>query len=258
MSESKSFTDFSDLCRQHPPDVALILGSGLSALTRHVNNQCCLPFSDVPGLAETGVMGHAGRLTLGVWAGKRVLVFEGRLHYYEGHSWSTVVLPAQIARELGARIFLATNAAGGIRADLVPGSMMVLTGHIDWTRPDGTMESNSQIYSPRLNALLEKAAQARSLSLSRGVYAQVTGPCYETPAEIRALRSLGAYAVGMSTVRELVAAQELGMECAGISCIANRAAGLSLGPIHHEDVLTSVTAMTDRLGELLEGFLQSQ
>jgi purine-nucleoside phosphorylase len=255
MSASISYSDFFELCRQHPPDVALVLGSGLSAVARRLDKQISLSFGQVPGLTDTGVAGHAGRLTLGEWAGKRVLVFAGRLHYYEGHPWPTVLLPARIACDLGARMFLATNAAGGIRPDLVPGSLMVLTGHIDWTQPRGTMATNSKSYSPRLNALLQEAVRNRTISLASGVYAQVTGPCYESPAEIRALRSIGADAVGMSTAREIEAAHELGLECAAISCIANHAAGLSQGPIQHDDVLTSMASMSDRLGDLLEGFL---
>ena len=251
-----AFSSLASLARQHPPALALVLGSGLSALAHRLEQPCSVGFAQVPGMSQPSVTGHAGRLTIGGWAGKSILVFEGRLHYYEGHPWTSVVLPARIAYELGARTFLVTNAAGGIRADLAPGSLMVLTGHIDWTQPLGTMAANSQSYSPRLNALLGEAARNRSISLASGVYAQVTGPCYETPAEIRALRSVGADAVGMSTAREIEAARELGMECAAISCIANRAAGLSQGPIQHDDVLTSMASMSNRLGDLLEGFLQ--
>jgi purine-nucleoside phosphorylase len=254
---SISFSDLVDLTRQHPPDLALVLGSGLSELARRLEQSTSVPFAQVPGLCGTSVAGHSGRLTYGNWAGKRVLVFEGRLHYYEGHPWETVVQPARIAHDLGARIFLVTNAAGGIRDDLAPGSLMVLTGQTDWTRPGVTMEPNTRPYSRRLNALLAKAAQGRSISLTSGVYAQVTGPCYETPAEIRALRSVGADAVGMSTGREIIAAHELGLECAGLSCIANRAAGLSQGPIQHSDVLASMSATSGRLGDIIEGLLAS-
>jgi purine-nucleoside phosphorylase len=255
MTRTISFQGLAASARRQPPVLALVLGSGLSALARRLEQQFSVPFSDVPEYSATSVSGHAGRLTLGAWYGKRVLVFEGRLHYYEGHPWPTVVRPARIAHDLGARLFLVTNAAGGIREDSVPGSLMVLAGHIDWTRPNFSKETLADPYSSRLNALLESAARARSIPLTTGVYAQVTGPCYETPAEIRALRSLGADAVGMSTAREIAAAHDLGLECAALSCIANRGAGLTQGTIHHEEVLANMAAMRNRLGELLEGFL---
>jgi purine-nucleoside phosphorylase len=257
MSEIIPFSGLMELARKNRPVLALVLGSGLSELAQRLQPGFGVPFSDVPGLLGPSVAGHLGRLTLGTWADKRVLVFEGRLHYYEGHPWATVVLPARIAHDLGARIFLVTNAAGGIRDDLVPGSLMALSSHIDWTQTGVGVESNSGPYSPRLNALLEKTSKAGPISLASGIYAQVTGPCYETPSEIRALRSIGADAVGMSTAREIVAAHDLGLECAAISCIANRAAGLSQGPISHEEVLSSMAAMRDRLGELLEGLMRN-
>jgi purine-nucleoside phosphorylase len=255
MSEPITFPGLANRAKQHPPSLALVLGSGLSELARRLEQPCHVPFALVPGLSETSIAGHAGRLTLGTWAGKSILVFEGRLHYYEGHPWTTVVHSALIARQMAARMFLATNAAGGIRDDLVPGSLMALAGHIDWTRPGLFKDTVASPYSPRLNGFLAKAASTRSISLASGVYVQVTGPCYETPAEIRALRSRGGDAVGMSTAREVVAAQDLGLECAALSCIANRAAGLNQGPIKHDDVLSRMVAMRDRLGELLEEFL---
>jgi purine-nucleoside phosphorylase len=254
MSEILSFNDLAHVARQRSPVVALTLGSGLSALMPRLKEPYSVPFALVPGLCATSVAGHAGRLTHGIWAGNCVLVFEGRLHYYEGHPWTTVMMPARIARDLGCRVFLATNAAGGIRADLSAGSLMLLRGHIDWARPGLCQEPVTAPYSPRLNALLQEAAG--SVSLASGVYAQVTGPCYETPAEIRALRSLGADAVGMSTAREIVAAHEFGLQCAAVSCISNRAAGLNQGPIHHSEVLTSMAATSGRLGDLLERFMQ--
>jgi len=256
MSESISFSGLANRAKQHPPVLALVLGSGLNELVRRLEQPCSVPFAEVPGLSPTTVAGHAGRLTLGTCAGKSILVFEGRLHYYEGHPWTTVVHSTLIARDLGAHILLVTNAAGGIRDDLVPGSLMALAGHFDWTRPDLPKDLVSSPYSPRLNGLLARAARTRSISLASGVYVQVTGPCYETPAEIRALRSIGADAVGMSTAREIAAAHDLGLGCAALSGIANRAAGLSQGPIKHEEVLCSMAAMRERLGELLEGFLQ--
>jgi purine-nucleoside phosphorylase len=193
-----------------------------------------------------------------------VLVFEGRLHFYEGHAWRSVVLPVQTAAFLGARVLVLTNAAGGIHDDLAPGSLMAIRDHIEWTRPcwwrhpgpGGLGAARPSPYSPRLSALLQQAAGSLNLKLHTGIYAAVTGPSYETPAEVRALKKCGADAVGMSTAREVQAGADKGMECAAVSCITNRAAGLNIGPIHHGEVLTTAAEQGERLADLLEAFLQ--
>jgi purine-nucleoside phosphorylase len=164
-----------------------------------------------------------------------------------------------VAHNLGARILVLTNAAGGIRHDLPPGSLMIIRDHIEWTMPESwrrlaAQQRDRSPYSPRLMQLLRDAAGKQQVF--EGVYASVLGPCYETPAEIRALRACGADAVGMSTAREARVAYELGMECAAISCITNRAAGLGVGPICHEEVLTSVAAQAERLEKLLDSFIE--
>jgi purine-nucleoside phosphorylase len=200
---------------------------------------------------------------LGEWAGKAALVFEGRLHHYEGHPWRTVVLPVQTAALLGARVLLLTNAAGGIRDDLRPGSLVALRDHIDWTSAycwrqpgvGGIGPARPSPYSPRLVALLVRAGREAGLSLSEGLYAAVTGPNYETPAEIRALRVCGADAVGMSTAREAEAGARCGLECAALSLITNRAAGLGPAPICHEEVQTTAAAQADCLARVLQRFL---
>jgi purine-nucleoside phosphorylase len=223
-----------------------------------------IPFLEVAGLGAPSVAGHRGWLTLGRWAGKHVLVCEGRLHYYEGHPWRDVVLPVRTACFLGARVLVLTNAAGGIHEALEPGSLMTLRDHIEWTTPQcwrhpgpgGLGPARPSPYSPQLNELLRQAAHDVDLRLHQGIYAAVTGPCYETPAEIRALKAWGADAVGMSTAREVQVGFEQGLECAGLSCITNRAAGLSAGPIHHGEVLTTAAAQSGRLADLLERFMQ--
>jgi purine-nucleoside phosphorylase len=221
-------------------------------------------FRDIPGLGATSVAGHKGCLTLGEWGGERVLVFEGRLHYYEGHPWDSVVAPVRTAAALGARALLLTNAAGGIHDALGPGSLMALRDHIEWTRPRCWLHPGPGAlgpprpspYSPRLLRVLAEAARGLGAKLLQGVYGAVTGPCYETPAEIRALKTWGADAVGMSTARELQAGCDLGLECAAVSCITNRAAGLSGATLNHEEVLATAAAQSDRLANLLEGFLR--
>jgi purine-nucleoside phosphorylase len=218
-----------------------------------------LPFTEFPGLAAASTAGHPGAVTLGDWAGVRVLVFHGRLHFYEGHSWDVVTAPVRAAAALGARVLVLTNAAGGIADELDPGSLMAVRDHLDWTQaaprrtlgPGGLAGSPPSPYSSRVLGLMISASEAEGLRLSRGVYAAVTGPCYETPAEIRALRNCGADAVGMSTAREAQAAADAGMEVAAVSLIANRAAGLAPSPLAHADVLAAAAAAAGRLADLL-------
>jgi purine-nucleoside phosphorylase len=264
MQPSLAFHELTTAARQAPPDVALVLGSGMGGVARGLRRTCSVSFADVPGLGEASVEGHRGRVALGEWVGKRVLVFEGRLHYYEGHSWDRVVLPVQTAASLGARVLLLTNAAGGIHEALAPGSLMAIRDHIEWTRPyawrlpgpGGVGPRRTNPYAPRLLDLLARSVDALGMELHQGIYAAVTGPCYETPAEIRALKVCGADAVGMSTAREIQAGHDAGMECAALSCITNRAAGLSAGPLDHKEVLMTAGAQSERLADLLEGFLR--
>jgi purine-nucleoside phosphorylase len=261
LSETQAlYQELLERCRREPPRVALVLGSGLGEIAERLECEQTVPFGAVPEMAAPSVAGHKGEVRLGTWAGRRLLVFVGRLHYYEGHPWRRVERQVPLARELGARILLLTNAAGGIRDDLDPGSLMPISDHLDWTgalswRHHGPSARPSP-YSTRLLEILHHAAGSLGRALNPGVYAQVTGPCYETPAEIRALRSRGAAAVGMSTCREINRGQELGMECAAVSFITNRAAGLAAGTIHHGDVMAAGRAWRDRLGQLVDAFLR--
>jgi purine-nucleoside phosphorylase len=258
-----TFAALTEAGRAAPLGAALVLGSGMGPVARRVRPEQRVPFAEVPGLAAATVAGHSGCLTLGDWAGRRVLLFEGRLHRYEGHAWDSVVQPVRIARDLGARVLLLTNAAGGIHEALGPGSLMAIRDHIEWTRPycwrepgrGGLGPARPSPYAERLRRLLAEAAGARGIVLHDGIYGAVTGPCYETPAEIRAQRAWGADAVGMSTAREVQAGYDLGMECAAVSCITNRAAGLGSGTLDHEEVLRTAAAQAERLADLLEGFL---
>jgi len=264
MSTLLNFAEFTAAARAVPPVAALVLGSGLGPVARRVYTICSVPFTRVPGLPAAAVAGHRGCLTLGDWAGRRLVIFEGRAHSYEGHAARDVTAGVRAAEYLGARTLLLTCAAGGIRAALATGSLMAVHDHLEWTHPycwrrpgpGGVGPPRPSPYAPRLLALLDTAARATGVALTTGVYATVTGPCYETPAEIRALRAWGADAVGMSTAREAQAACEAGLECAAIACITNRAAGLAAGPLHHEDVLSAAAAQCDRLAGLLEEFLR--
>ncbi len=258
MSTAFNSLEFTAAARAAPPAVALVLGSGLGQVARRVGNTCSVPFVQIPGLPAAAIAGHRGCLTLGNWAGRRLLLFEGRAHFYEGHPWRDVTAGVQAARALGVRTVLLTCAAGGIRADLAPGSLMAIREHVDWTGPNCWRlgRPTTSPYTPRLLGLLEEAARSAKVDLTTGNYAAVTGPCYETPAEIRALRQWGADAVGMSTAREAQAACDGGMECAAIACITNRAAGLADGPLHHEEVLSTAAAQSERFADLLEQFLR--
>lgn len=262
-NESRALSALAAVAHGWRPQVALVLGSGMGPVAERLTDVHTIPFVELPGLAAPSVAGHRGCLTLGRWAGKSVLAFEGRLHAYEGYSWRSVVWPVQAAAFLKVPVLLLTNAAGGIQEALVPGSFMAVRDHIEWTRPDcwrqpgpgGTGPARSSPYSLRLFQLLAQAAQNQGVELHQGIYAAVTGPTYETPAEIRALKAWGADAVGMSTAREVQAGFELSLECAALSCITNRAAGLSTGPINHQEVLTAAASQCDRLADLLEKLL---
>jgi purine-nucleoside phosphorylase len=238
--------------RSAPPLAAVVLGSGMSQAGGRVRTEHVVSFAEVPGVPPPTVAGHAGRIVLGDWSGRRVLLFLGRIHRYEGRSWDEVTAPVRFAAELGTRVLLCTNAAGGIRDDLVPGSLLAIQAHIEWTRPYCWQRQSPSPYSPRMLGLLRQLG-----GLSAGTYGAVTGPCYETPAEIRAMKAWGADAVGMSTAREVQAGRDLGMECAAVSLITNRAAGLSQGPIHHGEVLEHAAAGAARLADLIGAFLQA-
>lgn len=259
-----TFTALTEAARAQPPLAAIVLGSGMAAVARGLTPLASVPFGDIPGLSATSIVGHKGCLTLGDWAGRRVLLFEGRLHFYEGHSWDQVVSPVRLAAALGVRVLLQTNAAGGIHDTLGPGSLMALREHIEWTRPYCWREpgpgalgpSRPAPYAPRLLDLLDQAALELGIPLQRGVYAAVTGPCYETPAEVRALRSWGADAAGMSTARETQAGFDLGLECAALSLITNKAAGLSATPLDHHEVITTAAAQAEWLVRLVTRFVE--
>jgi purine-nucleoside phosphorylase len=258
-----TFSEFAGLVATNPPHAALILGSGMSDLAGRCEILGRVGYGEVPGMTATSVAGHRGSLALGVWAGRRVLFFEGRLHRYEGHSWESVVQPVRIAHQLGAPVLFLTNAAGGINNALNAGSLLAIRDHIEWTwpgcwnrpGPGGLGGERPSPYDAGLVKLLQHSARSLEIELPAGIYAALTGPCYETKAEIRALENWGADAVGMSTAREIQLGHDLGMRCVALSCITNKAAGLSDGPINHEEVLTSAKAQAQRLSDLIEGFL---
>lgn len=261
---SVKYSDLLQHVHSRPPLAAIVLGSGLNEVADGWRSLCTLPFAQLPGLPPATVAGHRGQLSLCEFGGEHVLVFQGRLHFYEGHPWEAVERPVRIAAELGARRIMLTNAAGGIGPRQAPGTLMAIRGQITAMRPGwwklpglgGIGSIVPSPYSPKLLELIQSAARDLNLDLPSGIYAAVTGPSYETPAEIRALKILGADAVGMSTVHEANTAYGLGMEVAAISCVANRAAGLSPAPLSHAEVLAAVRSTAGHVKRLLEEALQ--
>lgn len=248
------------------PRVALVLGSGLGGLSEAFAERVSLPYAAIPGLPETSVAGHAGQLVSGVLEGVAVIAMQGRLHPYEGHSLAQVVWGVRLMLRLGAGILIVTNAAGGLDPELAPGSLLAITDHLNLTGQNCLAGAHDPALGPRFvdmtdaydASLIELScavAREQGGALSRGVYAGVLGPSYETPAEVRMLRLLGASVVGMSTVQEVIAARQLGARVLGISCVTNHAAGLSRERLAHAEVERTARASAARLSQLLRGVL---
>lgn len=250
-----AFDQFAAAVRSHAPRLAVVLGSGLGAVPHRFEQIASIAFGDVPGLAAPSVHGHSGTVCLGCCADFPLLVFRGRLHYYEGHSWDRVAGPVRLVANLGVKSLLLTNAAGGIHESLWPGDVMVLQGHLFLQKPSAWKSQANSVYSKRLIELLQQIEHEHDRNVMAGIYAAVTGPCYETPAEIRALRAMGADAVGMSTAFEAETAAEMGLEVAAISCITNKAAGLTAGTLDHREVLANASKPAERISEIIEAIL---
>jgi purine-nucleoside phosphorylase len=245
------------------PTLGVILGSGLGDWATRLAAPTTLPYATIPDMPTPNVAGHPGELWLGQLGGVPVACLRGRVHAYEGHPADRVVFGARLLAELGCRAVLLTNAAGGIRADLIPGSLMLITDHINltgknplvgWGDHPGFIDM-TRTYDSRLLAAARAAASERDLGLADGVYAALLGPSYETPAEIRMLRTLGADAVGMSTALEAIALRERGVAVGAVSCITNAAAGLSAAPLDHDDVQETAARAKDRFESLLDGWV---
>ncbi len=248
-----SLADFRRACAVARPRSAVILGSGLADVAHAFAATHAVAYADLPGLAAPGVPGHRGELALGAWAGVPVLVCFGRVHFYEGHPWDRVTRLVELVADLGATRAVLTNAAGGLHPDLNPGDVMLIAGQVELLTPTDwpKLAEPQRLSTPALVAAL----QARDPRLLAGVYAGLTGPCYETPAEIRALAACGIDAVGMSTVREVRAAVARGLEVVGLSCVTNKAAGLAPGTLHHADVQTTARLAVGTLARLIAAVL---
>jgi len=250
------------VARGGEPEIGIILGSGLGGIASRIVDPIRIPFADVPGFPAATVAGHAGALILGTLAGRRVAALAGRFHMYEGHDAGLAGFPVRVLAALGVRTLVVSNAAGGVRRTFRPGDLMLIADHLNLMfrnpltgplqRGDVRFPDMSDPYDRALRALARRVALERGVPLQEGVYAGLLGPTYETPAEVRMLSQLGADAVGMSTVPEVVVARALGLRVLGISCITNMACGLSLHPLSHDEVLETTRAVARQFEGLVE------
>ncbi len=251
-------------------DVTVVLGSGLGSYAEKLNgaeNIVTLPYSDIPGFPVPTVQGHAGKLIAATLNGKRIAFMSGRFHIYEGHSPADVVLPVRALREAGMKHLVVTNASGGINLSLHEGSLMLITDHINLSGTNPLIGRNiddlgprfpdmTNVYTRDLQVIARDAALEKGIELSEGVYCMLSGPSYETPAEIRMLRALGADAVGMSTVPEAITASHMGIQVLGISCITNMAAGVLDRPLCHQEVIESGKRTEKTFSVLMDSILE--
>ena len=230
------------------PTIGIILGSGLGPFADTLEDAVHIPYDEIPHFAKSAAVGHANELVIGTIAGKTVVAMKGRFHYYEGFTLDQVTFPVRVMKALGMEKMIVTNACGAVNTDFSPGDLMLITDHINLTANNPLMGPNndelgvrfldvSEVYSKQLRSVVSDVAKDQNVTLQEGVYAWWTGPTYETPAEIRMIRTLGADAVGMSTVPEALIARHAGIETVGISCLTNMACGILDQPLNHEEVI---------------------
>jgi purine-nucleoside phosphorylase len=263
-----SWKAIADQVKDLNPQCGVILGSGWSDAVNRLDKILEIPYEDIPGLGKTGVVGHAGKLTFTQVGNTCAMIFQGRRHFYEGIGWTPIAIPVYLTIKTGATHLLLTNAAGGIRKDLSPGSLMVISDHINRmpSHPligphDKTwgprFPDQSKVYDPGLRSLLETTAGHLEIPLSSGVYLASSGPTYETPTEVNCYQSWGADAVGMSTVPEAILGSSAGLKVLALSCISNFAAGIMDQPLSHEEVTETTQAAMPKMEILLKGFLEA-
>ncbi len=244
------------------PEVAIILGSGLGAFAEKIDEATSIPYADIPHFQKPSVEGHNGHVIFGKVNGVPVAVLQGRWHFYEGHSMNSVVLPTRALAALGAHTLFLTNAAGGVNLSYKPCDLMVIEDHINFMGDNPLTGKDSVAFGPRFPDMsepyckecvvaIEASAERLQIPVQKGVYVGLRGPTYETPAEVRMLRTLGGDAVGMSTVPEAIAARHLGVRVVGISCITNMAAGIEKRTLDHAEVQEAAAQMTDQLSRLI-------
>lgn len=259
---NKAVNFIKDKIKDFEPEIGIVLGSGLGELA----DEYCkisIDYSDIPGFETSTIVGHKGRLVFAELEGKNVVMMQGRFHFYEGHSIQKVVFPIKVMKKLGVKTVILTNAAGGVNASFKPSDLMIITDHINLMAENPLIGPNddsigtrfpdmSEVYSPEYINLVKKVGKDCGIDLQEGVYLALTGPSYETPAEVRMARILGADAVGMSTVPEAVIATWAGMKVIGISCICNSAAGVSTVGLSHEEVISAANKAKGNFKKLVK------
>ncbi len=249
------------------PEVAVILGSGLGYFAEEIEKVSEVHYSEIPGFPQSTVAGHVGRFVFGYVGDVKVIVMQGRVHFYEGYPMSDVVLPIRVMHALGAKKLILTNAAGGMNTGFKAGDLMLITDHISTFVPSPLIGANleelgprfpdmSEVYDKELREVARKVAKNQDISLQEGVYVQLSGPNYETPAEINMLQKFGADAVGMSTVCEAMVANHMGMKICGISCITNMASGMSTQQLDHKEVQETADRVSDAYRRLIGGIIK--
>ncbi|MDU1413428.1 MAG: purine-nucleoside phosphorylase [Clostridium sp.] len=250
------------------PEIGIILGSGLGDMADRVEDRVVIKYSEVPNMPVSTVHGHAGQFVCGTLEGKKVIMMQGRFHYYEGHPMRVLALPIHIMKFLGVESLIVTNACGGVNTDFVPGDLMIINDHINFTSSNPLIGSNDEEIGPRFPdmstaynreyiKLAKSVAASLDMNLKEGVYMMFTGPTYETPAEVRLARIVGADAVGMSTVPEVIVANHCGLKILGISCITNMAAGILDQPLNHEEVIETSKMVKEKFVALVKGVVKN-
>ncbi|WP_425348913.1 purine-nucleoside phosphorylase [Halalkalibacter urbisdiaboli] len=250
-----------------PPQIGLILGSGLGVLADEIENPKKIPYTEIPEFPVSTVEGHAGQLVFGTLKGKQVVAMQGRFHFYEGYSLETVTFPVRVMKKLGVEQLIVTNAAGGVNESFEAGDLMLIRDHINNMNQNPLIGPNdeamgvrfpdmSNAYSEKLRTVAKELAQQLNISLQEGVYVANTGPSYETPAEVKMIRKLGGDAVGMSTVPEVIVARHADMKVLGLSCISNMAAGILPQPLSHEEVIETTEKVKEDFLSLVKAIVE--
>ncbi|WP_040211846.1 purine-nucleoside phosphorylase [Clostridium polynesiense] len=266
LNKIKEASDFIKSKLNYQPEIGVILGSGLGDMAEGIENKVIIKYNDIPHFPVSTVQGHAGQFVIGDYKGRKVIMMQGRFHFYEGNPMQTVVMPVYVMKLIGVSKLIVTNAAGGVNTSFNPGDLMIITDHINFSGDNPLIGKNyeeigprfpdmSQAYSRRLVEKAIDASEKLSLKIQKGVYMMFSGPTYETPAEIKMARKLGADAVGMSTVPEVIAANHCGIETLGISCITNMAAGILDQPLNHEEVIETSAKVKANFIELVSNII---
>ncbi|MBQ2882113.1 MAG: purine-nucleoside phosphorylase [Clostridia bacterium] len=262
----KSNKEYIESKIKKQPEIAIVLGSGLGSLAEEFSGSISISYSELANFPISTVSGHSGQFVFTEAYGKQIVMMQGRVHYYEGYSMQEVVKPIRLLKMLGVEKLILTNSAGGINDKFEPGNLMMISGHISSFVPSPLLGKNedlfgtrfpdmSNVYNKELQKIVSKSALEENIEIQKGIYLQTTGPQYETPEEIRMFKLFGADAVGMSTVCEAIAAVHCGMEVCGISCITNKAAGITPSPLTHEEVKEAANSASQNFKKLIKRIL---